>query len=232
MDTSELTRAVIGLPVAAVVPAFLPGRLGWLRRAVFACALAAWAVGPWLDEWRGALLVVLAVGGSLAIAPSRAAGEGSLLRAALCTLALVTAAGLLIDSRMSVDAVDATASDGDVFVVAAGALVAIFVGGAAIGRLLAPFADRMQPTNSEELASAGLVIGWLERALLFGFVVSGAPTGVALVVAAKSLARLPSLSQKDRFAEYFLIGTLASVLIAVGVGVAVRAILGLTPPLA
>ena len=57
---------------------------------------------------------------------------------------------------------------------------------------------------------------------MHGFVVAGAPGAVALVVAAKSIARFPSFKE-ERFAEYFLIGTLASVLVACALGLAVRA---------
>jgi hypothetical protein len=48
---------------------------------------------------------------------------------------------------------------------------------------------------------------------------------VGFVVAAKSLARFKALEDRE-FAEYFLIGTLASLLLAVLGGVALRGLLG------
>jgi hypothetical protein len=229
MDTAELTRALVGLPVAAVVPPFVPGLRGRLARSLAACLLAIWAVGPALDEWTGWLLAPLAVLGSLAVGPTDGKEGDSLPRAAITAVVLTVVAAILLESEMSVDGLDAALSDSAPVVVTAGGLASVFLGGAGIALLLAPFADRARPTGTEELARAGLLIGWLERALLYGFVVAGASTGVAVVVAAKSLARLPSLNEEDRFAEYFLIGTLASVIVAVGIGVAVRAILGLSP---
>lgn len=48
------------------------------------------------------------------------------------------------------------------------------------------------------------------------------------MIAAKSIARFPAFSD-ERFAGYYLIGTLLSFLTAAGIGVAVRAALGLHP---
>lgn len=120
----------------------------------------------------------------------------------------------------------------DVLVVSGGAVVAVFVGGLAIARLLAPFTDQLERrTESPTLASAGRYIGWLERALLYTFVLAGVPSAAAAVVALKSVARFPSF-REERFAEYYLIGTLASVLVATCAAMAVRAMLDLSPLLA
>ena len=70
----------------------------------------------------------------------------------------------------------------------------------------------------------GRAIGVLERALVLTFVWFGQFGAVGLVVAAKSLARFKALEDRE-FAEYFLIGTLASLLLAVLGGVALRALL-------
>lgn len=120
----------------------------------------------------------------------------------------------------------------DVVAVAAGAVIAVFAGGAAIAKLLAPFTAQLEPpAESPTLARAGRYIGWLERALLYAFVLAGVPSAAAAVVALKSVARFPSFSE-ERFAEYYLIGTLASVLVAVCAAMAVRALLDLSPLLA
>ena len=70
----------------------------------------------------------------------------------------------------------------------------------------------------------GRAIGVLERALVLTFVWFGQYGAVGLVVAAKSLARFKALEDRE-FAEYFLIGTLASLLLAVLGGVALRMLL-------
>jgi len=63
----------------------------------------------------------------------------------------------------------------------------------------------------------GELIGVLERLVVFLLVMGGALTAVGFVVAAKSAARFPRF-QHQRFAEYFLIGTLCSVGVATLVG--------------
>jgi hypothetical protein len=47
-----------------------------------------------------------------------------------------------------------------------------------------------------------------------------------LVIAGKSIARFPSF-RSERFAEYYLIGSLLSLLVAIGTAVIVRAAIGL-----
>jgi hypothetical protein len=69
----------------------------------------------------------------------------------------------------------------------------------------------------------GRTIGVLERALTLSLVLLGHYGALGLVVAAKALARFKALDDRD-FAEYFLIGTLASLLLALAGGVAVRAL--------
>lgn len=72
--------------------------------------------------------------------------------------------------------------------------------------------------------SRGRVIGILERALALTFVLLGEYGALGLIVAAKSLARFKALEDRE-FAEYFLIGTLASLLLALVGGEALRALL-------
>lgn len=67
----------------------------------------------------------------------------------------------------------------------------------------------------------GRIIGILERALALTLVLLGQFGALGLIVAAKALARFRGLEDRD-FAEYFLIGTLASLLHAVVVGVGLR----------
>jgi hypothetical protein len=70
----------------------------------------------------------------------------------------------------------------------------------------------------------GRAIGSLERALALTLVLLGEFGAIGFIVAAKALARFKALEDRE-FAEYFLIGTLASLMLALGVGVAVRLVL-------
>ena len=69
----------------------------------------------------------------------------------------------------------------------------------------------------------GRTIGALERALALTFVLLGQYGALGLIVAAKSLARFKALEDRE-FAEYFLIGTLASLLLALAGGLGLRAL--------
>jgi hypothetical protein len=62
-------------------------------------------------------------------------------------------------------------------------------------------------------ARVGEAIGILERLLVVTFVLVGAEAAIGLVIAAKTLARFRQLDDRD-FAEYYLLGTLASVAVA------------------
>ncbi len=67
-----------------------------------------------------------------------------------------------------------------------------------------------QVREDSDRVGAGEVIGVLERMVTFVLVASGAFTAVGFVMAAKAAARFPLFKEKA-FAEYFLIGTLTSV---------------------
>ncbi len=71
----------------------------------------------------------------------------------------------------------------------------------------------------------GATIGGLERLLIVIFVLSGAVAAIGFVVAAKTLARFKQLDDRD-FAEYYLLGTLASVTVGLGSALLAQAALG------
>lgn len=82
------------------------------------------------------------------------------------------------------------------------------------GRLEADPPTAVPPQRASP-ARVGLVIGVLERLLIVGLVLGQAEAAVGLVVAAKTLARFRQLDDRF-FAEYYLLGTLASVAVAIG----------------
>jgi hypothetical protein len=71
----------------------------------------------------------------------------------------------------------------------------------------------------DEVVNAGLYIGWLERFLALTAVFLQSPGTVGLIFTAKSIARYPELKSQGRFVEYFLIGTLLSISIAIVGGI-------------
>lgn len=68
------------------------------------------------------------------------------------------------------------------------------------------------------LLRGGLWIGVLERLAVTGAIIAGMPTLIAIVVAVKGLGRYPELKEQDGASERFIIGTLASLTVAVGMG--------------
>ena len=74
-------------------------------------------------------------------------------------------------------------------------------------------------------ARVGATIGIIERLLIATFVLTGAEAAIGFVVAAKTLARFRQLDDRD-FAEYYLLGTLASVSVALGSALLAAAALG------
>lgn len=107
----------------------------------------------------------------------------------------------------------------DAAVLLVGYPMLVFGGGWLVGLLLA------KAGMAEQGTKASLYIGWFERALIVTLVLAGDLTSVGFAVAAKSLLRFGE-SQKDKqFAEYVLLGTLASVTLAVAGGLVMRHLL-------
>ena len=79
---------------------------------------------------------------------------------------------------------------------------------------------RAAPQPRTPPARIGATIGVLERPLIVMFVLTGQLAAIGFVIAAKTLARFEQLDDRG-FAEYYLLGTLASV--GRGVGTALLA---------
>lgn len=75
------------------------------------------------------------------------------------------------------------------------------------------------------LKSAGMAIGIIERILVLTFVMLNQYTAITIIFAAKSIARFNEL--KDRkMSEYYLIGTLLSITVALITGIIIRFLIG------
>jgi hypothetical protein len=88
-----------------------------------------------------------------------------------------------------------------------------------IGQLLP--AEDEKPDKRVDPRMMGATIGVLERMLVIALMPGGGPAAVGFVVAAKTLARFRELNNK-RFAERYLLGTMASVTIALVSALAVQ----------
>ena len=80
--------------------------------------------------------------------------------------------------------------------------------------------------NGKGDENAGEWIGILERIITLTFVFTNSYTAIAFALTAKSIARFKELENKD-FAEYYLLGTSSSVVLAVLAGIVVKIILSI-----
>lgn len=84
-----------------------------------------------------------------------------------------------------------------------------------------------QPTSDASLLlRGGMWIGILERLAVTGAVIAGMPVLIAIVVAVKGLGRYPELKEYAGASERFIIGTLASLTVAVAVGLLATSLMG------
>ncbi|HJA91705.1 MAG TPA: hypothetical protein H9717_01055 [Candidatus Eisenbergiella merdipullorum] len=77
--------------------------------------------------------------------------------------------------------------------------------------------DSKDDKKEENDKQAGRFIGVLERLIMAILISIDQYSAVGLVLTAKSIARYDRISKDPAFSEYYLLGTLLSVLIAIGV---------------
>ncbi|MGR3322336.1 MAG: DUF3307 domain-containing protein [Pseudooceanicola sp.] len=110
----------------------------------------------------------------------------------------------------------------------AGVVYAVRAGGFAVGKLMAPFGAGF---TSGGLPEGGLMIGLLERGLIFVLMLAGQAGSIGFLIAAKSVMRFESASKEQKAAEYVIIGTLASFGWAIAVTIGTLALRDALPPL-
>lgn len=82
--------------------------------------------------------------------------------------------------------------------------------------------------EDSEHPKAGQYVGMIERVIVLTFVLCNSLSAVAFVLTAKSIVRYPKLREDkydQAFAEYFLVGTLLSVLVALAGGLLLQKVL-------
>lgn len=80
-------------------------------------------------------------------------------------------------------------------------------------------------TGSTGYPGIGRIIGLLERSLIIILVVADSYSGVATVIALKSIARFKSIEDNKEFAEYYLIGNLLSLTFSIIGGLIIKFLL-------
>ena len=80
---------------------------------------------------------------------------------------------------------------------------------------------RENKLERDGLSGGGKLIGKLERAMIFPFIFIGYPAGIGYLIAAKSILRFEE-AKKQKNAEYVLIGTLWSFMLAIAIASATK----------
>ncbi|MBB6172962.1 hypothetical protein HNR23_003022 [Nocardiopsis mwathae] len=242
----ELERLVLGLITAILLPYSIPAiRMRLAVALAVSTGYAVYTLLPVALSIKPLVLLPLCLAASWALAhlvrgdedmqgsPRIFLPDGvqkfTLVPTSLTALTVLSAAAVYGVPQM-LEATGEIIMDDGMAIVISGFLISTFVGGEVVTHILRPFSAELKKVDEEQMAplkGAGTVIGWLERSLTFIFVVAGRPEAVAVVVAIKALARFPELqSHQKRFAEYFLIGTMTSIGVALLTAVIVRIAIG------
>jgi len=141
----------------------------------------------------------------------------------------VASAGLTLAPPEILAAIERGARNTHLYLYLSAYLAVIFGGGYFVQAVTQPFLEVVRSDLKPGLPSAGRYIGWIERFLILTFVLSGYDAAIGFLLAVKALARYPEIKEDSRghFAEYFLIGTLTSVGLALAAGIVVRELIGL-----
>lgn len=94
-------------------------------------------------------------------------------------------------------------------------------GAALVSGVLAALSPGLEDEEDADsgVEGSGRLIGMLERTIALVLILLGQWAALGLLVAAKSIARFEELKER-RFGEYYLVGTLSSLLVAIVVGLA------------
>lgn len=105
-----------------------------------------------------------------------------------------------------------------------GLLFSLPAGGIIIGLILDKLRYR-EMAPSQPQPAIGRYIGYLERSLIIYFILAGSLSGLGLLATFKTLARFRQL-EDQAFAEYYILGTLLSLLFGISGGYMIRFFLG------
>jgi hypothetical protein len=119
-------------------------------------------------------------------------------------------------------------SDTNLWIVILGFLLIFWPTNILIGKFTQQWREKIETNTGESnneisLENAGKWIGYIERFLIFSFILIDQYTAIGFLIAAKSIFRY---SERRDAGEYILIGTLLSFTVAISVGLVVRWIIG------
>ncbi|AKK29634.1 hypothetical protein [Mycobacterium sp. EPa45] len=217
--TRPLWPAVVAGPVVAVLTAALCGlwHLGDLLLVGIAVVAAA--------AWELSCTPAERAGGRWQVAPL------VLFGAALATLIVLSGLGSAVAGPVGawVDWAPVTGTDPSRIVLVAGVILLQLVTGNQLVRLLLGSVGAVKPAGEPQPSDrlkGGRLLGPMERLLILGLSLAGQLAAATAVVAAKSVIRFPEINAQkarenggigiDDVTEYFLVGSFASWIVALG----------------
>src|SRR6266853_1041243 len=125
------------------------------------------------------------------------------------------------------ETVVATLTSAPIYLLLAAYVGVIFGGSFVVQKVTQPFLSRIEGdllALKPGLPRVGKYIGCMERFLVLTFVITGFNEAIGFLLAVKALARFPEIKEdaKGTFAEYFLVGTMTSVGLALMGGLIVK----------
>jgi hypothetical protein len=253
MAVSEAAQIGVGIPVAVLFPLGVP-RLNQHRLlcALVSTVYATLVLLPVLHGWPSWVVLALTPFSALLARrllrgaipgvddpvlpagergiPRRLIGRG--LAALLMVVAVIVLPVVLVTGWGWLTTFRSVVTSGPLTTVVTGALTAMFVGDVVLYVVVKPYLRRLSEEDlaGGRLSQTGANIGWIERAVFFSFVASGQPEAAALALAAKSVARLPTLREgEEKFNNYVITGSMVSILVALLSAIITRLTLGLSP---
>jgi hypothetical protein len=247
----ELSRILLGLVVAALLPYDIPSVAG-KRLACLAVSwlYAAYALVGTPGLWKTVVIFCISACWSVVLCirrvpranraqPGRgavrqivAAARSRTVLALACATVSALAIAMIYNRHEIIPFARHLLHDNQASIVLSGLLLAVIVGHEPVIRASAALGGAQLGTpylGVNGVDRLGVFLGWFERALIFVFIVGGQPSGAALALTAKSLARYPALERNEISGEYFLAGTFSSVLVAMFAGILTRLCLNLSP---
>jgi len=122
-----------------------------------------------------------------------------------------------------------TLTSAPIYLLLAAYVGVIFGGSFVVQKVTQPFLSRIEGdllALKPGLPRVGKYIGCMERFLVLTFVITGFNEAIGFLLAVKALARFPEIKEDARgtFAEYFLVGTMTSVGLALVGGLIYQAV--------
>jgi hypothetical protein len=108
-----------------------------------------------------------------------------------------------------------------------GALFIVYEGNIFVVLLLkriSVFADKKEAKVIKRNEGMGKWIGYLERTIVYILIITGNFSTIGFVIAVKALSRFKELENKE-FAEYFIVGTMASMIITIVISLFVKSLI-------